>query len=97
MAEQKEVHLDIQGMTCAACSNRIERGLNKMDGVEANINLTLETGKVAISNDLTEEDIIKKIQSLGYDAVVHQEEQEGPDHKQLEIKRKTTQLIVSAI
>ncbi|HEY4531682.1 MAG TPA: copper-translocating P-type ATPase, partial [Kurthia sp.] len=67
------------------------------DGVEANINLTLETGKVAISNDLTEEDIIKKIQSLGYDAVVHQEEQEGPDHKQLEIKRKTTQLIVSAI
>lgn len=97
MAEQKEVHLDIQGMTCAACSNRIERGLNKMDGVEANINLTLETGKVAISNDLTEEDIIKKIQSLGYDAVVHHEEQEGPDHKQLEIKRKTTQLIVSAI
>lgn len=97
MSQQKEVHLDIQGMTCAACSNRIERGLNKMDGVEANINLTLETGKVAISNDLTEEDIIKKIQSLGYDAVIHQEEQDGPDHKQLEIKRKTTQLIVSAI
>ncbi|GEK33188.1 heavy metal translocating P-type ATPase [Kurthia sibirica] len=96
--EHKVVNLDIQGMTCAACSARIERGLNKMDGVDANINLVLERGRVTISNDLTEEDIIKKIQSIGYDAVVHQEEQpDGPNLKELEIKKKTRQFIISAI
>lgn len=98
MSTQKEVTLDIQGMTCAACSGRIERGLNKMDGVEATINLTLETGKVAINNDLTSDDIIKKIQALGYDATIHQDEvQEGPNHKEIEIRRKTIQLIFSAL
>lgn len=96
--EQKVVTLDIQGMTCAACSTRIERGLNKMDGIDANVNLVLERGHITISNDLTEEDIIKKIQSIGYDAVVHQEEpEEGLNPKQLEIKRKTRQFIISAI
>ena len=35
--------LEITGMTCAACSTRVEKGLNKMDGVlEANVNLALE-------------------------------------------------------
>ncbi|MBQ0140773.1 MAG: cadmium-translocating P-type ATPase [Kurthia sp.] len=98
MNEQKEIHLDIQGMTCAACSSRIERGLNKMDGVEASINLALETGKVSIDNQLTADDIIKKIQALGYDAVIHQQEDENvPDHKQIEIKRKTVQLIIAAV
>ncbi|AMA64342.1 MULTISPECIES: heavy metal translocating P-type ATPase [Kurthia] len=97
MSKSNEINLDIQGMTCAACANRIERGLNKMDGIEANINLALETGKVVIHNDMSAEDVIQKIQSLGYDAVVHQDEQEGTDYKQKEIKRKTTQLIVSII
>lgn len=98
MTSQKEIHLDIQGMTCAACSSRIERGLNKMDGVDATINLALETGKVSVDNDLTAEDIIKKIQALGYDAVIHPEEvQDGPNPKQQEINRKTIQLIVAAL
>ncbi|MGG3989887.1 cation transporter, partial [Bacillus smithii] len=39
MSEQKIVTLKVTGMTCAACSNRIEKVLNKMDGVEANVNL----------------------------------------------------------
>lgn len=98
MTVNKEVHIDIQGMTCAACSSRIERGLNKMDGVEATINLALETGKISINNELTAEDIIQKIQALGYDAVVHPEEPlDGIDPKKQEIQRKTIQLIVSAL
>ena len=41
--EVKENQFQITGMTCAACANRIEKGLNKMDGVqEANVNLALE-------------------------------------------------------
>lgn len=43
MGAQKEVNLQIQGMTCAACANRIEKGLNKIDGVEnANVNFAIE-------------------------------------------------------
>ncbi|BDG35734.1 heavy metal-transporting ATPase [Parageobacillus caldoxylosilyticus] len=42
MSEKKHVTLPITGMTCAACSSRIEKVLNKMDGVEANVNLEME-------------------------------------------------------
>ncbi|WP_249728044.1 cation transporter, partial [Bacillus paralicheniformis] len=46
----KEANLQITVMTCAACASRIEKGLNKMDGVEqATVNLALE--KLSIKND----------------------------------------------
>ncbi|WP_085523721.1 heavy metal translocating P-type ATPase [Tuberibacillus sp. Marseille-P3662] len=68
MSETKEVSLGIEGMTCAACSTRIEKVLNKMDGVEANVNLALETAKIHYKNDaVNTEDIVGKIQKLGYD------------------------------
>ncbi len=34
----KELRLDIEGMTCASCVSRVERGLNRLDGVEATVN-----------------------------------------------------------
>ncbi|MFJ8263712.1 heavy metal translocating P-type ATPase [Rummeliibacillus sp. NPDC094406] len=97
-SKNKEITLDIQGMTCAACSARIERGLNKLEGVEqATINLALETGHVSFdSAQLNEDALIAKIQKLGYDAVVHQENNEK-DHRELEIERKTRVFIISAI
>jgi Cu+-exporting ATPase len=67
MSEQKLITLGIMGMTCAACSNRIEKVLNKMDGVEANVNLTME--KATIKYDPAKQsaaDIQKKIENLGY-------------------------------
>lgn len=64
----KEVQLPITGMTCAACAIRIEKGLNKVAGVEeASVNLALE--KASIKFDPTEtkvDDFIKKISDLGY-------------------------------
>ncbi|RPJ96534.1 cadmium-translocating P-type ATPase [Rummeliibacillus sp. TYF005] len=94
----KEVTLDIQGMTCAACSARIERGLNKLEGVElATVNLALETGHISYdSKQLNEEALIAKIQKLGYDAVIHKDDQEQ-DHREVEIVRKTRVFIISAI
>jgi Cu+-exporting ATPase len=67
MSEKKHVTLHITGMTCAACSNRIEKVLNKMDGVKANVNLAME--KAAIEYDPTKQslhDIQEKIEKLGY-------------------------------
>ena len=72
----KETNLQISGMTCAACSNRIEKSLNKLDGVEtATVNLALE--KSAIKYDPAQiniEDIEKKIKDLGYDVVTEKAE-----------------------
>lgn len=42
MDKQKHVTLGVTGMTCAACATRIEKVLNKMDGVDANVNLAME-------------------------------------------------------
>jgi Cu+-exporting ATPase len=67
MNEQKHVTLKVTGMTCAACSNRIEKVLNKMDGVEANVNLAME--KATVHYDPSKHslaDIEKKIENLGY-------------------------------
>lgn len=67
MAEKDHINLNITGMTCAACSNRIEKVLNKMDGVEANVNLTTEKASVDYNKDTASvEDITKRIEDIGY-------------------------------
>lgn len=95
---QEEVDFSIQGMTCANCSARIEKVLNKMEGVNiANVNLAMETGHVAYNpNILTPEDFVKKIQSMGYDAVLNQENEEAEDYKSEEIRKKTRMFWISA-
>lgn len=96
--QQEEVDFSIQGMTCANCSARIEKVLNKMDGVQlANVNLAMETGHVSYNpGTVTPEDFVKRIQSLGYDAILEQESEKATDHKQQEIKKKTRLFWISA-
>ncbi len=66
---------DISGMTCAACSTRIEKGLNRMPGVlNASVNLALETAHVEYSpGAMAPADIMRKVQQLGYEAKLKQE------------------------
>lgn len=73
---QKEATLKITGMTCAACSNRIEKGLSRLEGVdEATINLALEQGQLKYDASVVDEaTIIKKVQALGYDVVTEHAE-----------------------
>ncbi|MFP7479417.1 heavy metal translocating P-type ATPase [Terribacillus saccharophilus] len=68
---QKEATLQITGMTCAACATRIEKGLNKVEGVEqANVNLALEKTNIKYDAEVTDiEKFKEKVQSLGYDIV----------------------------
>lgn len=72
----KEVSIQISGMTCAACSTRIEKGLNKMDGVEqATVNLALEKSTITFDKaKLSEVDFEKKIEALGYGVVKQKSE-----------------------
>ncbi|WP_242267591.1 heavy metal translocating P-type ATPase [Bacillus cereus group sp. BfR-BA-01352] len=71
MNEQKEVNLQISGMTCAACANRIEKGLKKVEGVhDANVNFALEKTKIMYDPQKTNPQQFKeKVESLGYGIV----------------------------
>ncbi|PFE07362.1 heavy metal translocating P-type ATPase [Bacillus cereus] len=71
MNEQKEANLQISGMTCAACANRIEKGLKKVEGVhDANVNFALEKTKIMYDPKKTNPQQFKeKVESLGYGIV----------------------------
>ncbi|MGC5326143.1 heavy metal translocating P-type ATPase [Brevibacillus sp. SYSU BS000544] len=96
----EKVELAISGMTCAACANRIEKGLNKLPGVKkATVNFALETATVEYSpGEVNISDMSRKVEQLGYQAHLKEEEKEsGVDHRQLEITRQKRKFVISAI
>ena len=62
------VELTIGGMTCASCANRIERKLNKMDGVTATVNYATEKASVEFGPDVSPDDLIATVEKAGYTA-----------------------------
>ncbi|WP_026552631.1 heavy metal translocating P-type ATPase [Arthrobacter sp. H20] len=62
------VELDIQGMTCASCVGRVERKLGKLEGVEASVNLPLESATVTVPENISDQDIVDTVQATGYTA-----------------------------
>ncbi|MBN8210122.1 copper-translocating P-type ATPase [Bacillus sp. NTK071] len=96
---KEQVELDIHGMTCAACSTRIEKGLNRTSGVDsASINLTTESGIVEYQpGEVTVDEIIQKVKKLGYDAIVKKDREEKKSHKEEEIKKKKVKLGISIL
>lgn len=95
----EKAELDITGMTCAACSARIEKGLNKMDGImNATVNLALEKATIEFNTAVVDpSDIIRKVESLGYGASVKADAKNTADHRQQEIEKQTSKFIFSAI
>ncbi|MEV7870045.1 heavy metal translocating P-type ATPase [Streptomyces sp. NPDC088124] len=63
-----EVELMIGGMTCASCAARIEKKLNRMDGVEATVNYATEKAKVSYAEGLSVGDLIATVEATGYTA-----------------------------
>jgi Cu+-exporting ATPase len=76
-----EISLDVEGMTCASCVNRIERFLNKTDGVlEANVNIATERATISydpVSADRA--DLVGAIEAAGYDVRPEAVASPGPD------------------
>ncbi|MGI5507227.1 heavy metal translocating P-type ATPase [Lentzea sp. CA-135723] len=62
------IEISIGGMTCASCAARIERKLNRLDGVEASVNYATEKARVSYAGDLTPEDLVKVVEDTGYTA-----------------------------
>ncbi|MFI1648058.1 heavy metal translocating P-type ATPase [Streptomyces avidinii] len=62
------VELSIGGMTCASCAARIEKKLNRMDGVEATVNYATEKARVSYTGDVRVADLIATVVRTGYTA-----------------------------
>nr|WP_263314844.1 heavy metal translocating P-type ATPase [Mammaliicoccus sp. Marseille-Q6498] len=95
----EKVDLDVYGMTCAACSTRIEKVLNRQEGIEqASVNLTTEQANVEYNPEMIDiKAIIQKIKNAGYDAQAKSDTQDKQTHKDKEAKRMKVKLIISAI
>ncbi|WP_285856250.1 heavy metal translocating P-type ATPase [Paenibacillus illinoisensis] len=95
----ESIDLDITGMTCAACSARIEKGLSRLPGVSrANVNLALETGHVEFAaGALKPSDITAKIKQLGYGAELQQTQEETSSVRERELQRKKWKWMISAL
>ncbi|MGZ9883255.1 heavy metal translocating P-type ATPase [Rhodococcus ruber] len=65
-----EVELSIGGMTCASCAARIEKKLNRMDGVTATVNYATEKAKVAYADGVAPDDLVATVEATGYTAAL---------------------------
>ncbi len=75
----ESIELAITGMTCASCANRIERKLNKLDGVTATVNYATEKAKVTYPDDLTPEQLVTVVEQAGYGAALPPPPAQGAD------------------
>ena len=64
------LELEIGGMTCASCANRIEKKLNKLDGVEATVNYATEKARVSVPEGYDAQLLIAEVEKTGYTAAL---------------------------
>lgn len=96
---KESADFDISGMTCAACSSRIEKVLSRTPGVSSvNVNLALETAHVEYTpGDISTREIMEKVSSIGYKASLKEDRKDHGDRRGKEIQHKKWKWIISAI
>ncbi|HLR10573.1 MAG TPA: heavy metal translocating P-type ATPase [Sporosarcina sp.] len=95
----EHVKFDVSGMTCAACATKIEKRINKMEGVSnASINFALENLSVDYdANQVKPQEMMDAIKKMGYELLLEQDEESKIDHKEEEIKKQQRKFIFSVI
>src|SRR5919198_1994257 len=73
----ERIELPITGMTCASCANRVERRLNKLDGVTAAVNYATETASVEYGAAVDVDQLVAAVEAAGYRAVLPAAEPEA--------------------
>ncbi|GAA1687401.1 hypothetical protein GCM10009808_00520 [Microbacterium sediminicola] len=98
------IELDIQGMTCASCANRIERRLNKMPGVTASVNYATEKATITAgdtADDMDATAFIAEIEKTGYGAALpappEEQREEGPDPELGRLRRRLVGAVVLSV
>ena len=69
-SSRSSVELDITGMTCASCANRIERKLNKLEGVTATVNYATEKARVEHDESVSTDTLLETVAAAGYSAAL---------------------------
>src|SRR3954468_10354032 len=67
---ERLIELEIGGMTCTACANRIEKKLNRLDGVTATVNYATEKARARVPSTVSADDLIAVVEKTGYTAAV---------------------------
>ena len=89
MTNPKELTLKIEGMHCASCVAIVEKGLNKLNGVDAcRVNLAIHSATVEHNNDITSEKIISEIVELGYKATIGRPDILAANEKEAKIAKE---------
>jgi P-type Cu+ transporter len=103
-AGDNRIELAIGGMTCASCAARIEKKLNRIEGVSATVNYATEKAKVTFTDDVTPADLIATVEKTGYTAQLPEppkaevdgeqpKASEGDDH----VRSLRERLLISAV
>ena len=81
--------LAVEGMTCAACANRIQRGLNKLDGVdEARVNFANGRATVFHDKSVSDDEFRAAIEKLGYEAPVESDHDEAERARESDLRHR---------
>jgi P-type Cu+ transporter len=97
-AAPNQIELAIGGMTCASCAARIEKKLNRLDGVTASVNYATEKASVRFTDAVTPADLVATVEQTGYTATLPRPATEdgsaaAPD----ELSTLRTRLLVSLV
>lgn len=101
--QKNEVRLDLKGMTCASCAARVEKRLNRLEGVAASVNFATEQATVQCDPEMPLDQLVTAVESAGYGAAVARPAHEGHEgqggghHHQDEPLASLTRRLVIAI
>ncbi|MFE7203374.1 heavy metal translocating P-type ATPase [Pseudonocardia alni] len=99
----QEIEFAIGGMTCASCANRVERKLNKLDGVTATVNYATEKARVHAPAGISTDELVSTVESAGYSATLPSVDQAGDRSEDddggadADLRTLRERLIVSAV
>lgn len=91
-----KITLDITGMTCTACSARVEKALNKIDGVKiAKVSFASKKAVIDIEDKINRDILIDTVQDAGYDAVLSEDRKEKEEKEAIHLRKERNRLILS--
>ncbi|MCK0173164.1 cation-translocating P-type ATPase [Mycolicibacterium sp. F2034L] len=90
------VTLTVGGMTCASCAARVEKKLNRIDGVTAAVNYATEQATVSYPDSVSPEELVAAVEATGYTATLPSEESEPDSARDDEAAQWRQRLLISA-
>ncbi|MGW0758955.1 heavy metal translocating P-type ATPase [Streptomyces sp. NPDC002814] len=95
MMASHQVELVIGGMTCASCAARVEKKLNRMDGVTATVNYATEKARVSYTGEVSVPDLIATVEATGYTAQEPARADPEPEKADHELRSLRQRLLTS--